>query len=40
MNPAELHFVCALSKMNCRADKFFTLGPCQLFELQLLSKLK
>lgn len=40
MNPAELHFVCALSKMNCRADKFFTPCPWQLCELQLLSKLK
>lgn len=40
VNPAELHFVCALSKMNCRADKFFTPCPCQLCKLQILSKLK
>lgn len=29
MSPAGLHFVYALSKMNCRADKFFTSRSCQ-----------
>lgn len=39
VNPAELCFVCALSKMNCRDDKIFTLCPCQLCKLRLYSKL-
>lgn len=40
VNPAELHFPNAPSKMNHRADKFFTPCPCQLCWFQLLVKLK
>lgn len=40
VNPAELHFPSAPSKMNYRAHKFFTPCPCQLCWFQLLVKLK